>query len=33
MLPAVVNKSLREQFKLELQLESMLAGKLPEKKK
>ena len=33
MLPAVVNKSLREQLKLELQLESMLAGKLPEKKK
>ena len=33
MLPSQVNKSLREQLKLELQLESMLAGKLPEKKK
>ena len=33
MLPSSVNKSLREQLKLELQLETMLAGKLPEKKR
>ena len=30
-LPAVVQKSLREGLKLGLQLESMLAGKMPEK--
>ena len=30
-LPAVVQKSLRQSLKLELQLESMLAGKAPEK--
>ena len=33
VLPSVVNKALREQLKLELQLETMLAGKLPEKKR
>ena len=33
MLPSVVNKKLREELKLELQLESMLAGKLPDKKR
>ena len=32
MLPSQVNKKLREELKLELQLESMLAGKLPQKK-
>ena len=33
MLPSAVNKSLREQLKVELQLETMLTGKLPKKKK
>ena len=32
-LPAVVQKSLRESLKLEYQLEGLLAGKMPEKKK
>ena len=31
ILPSVVNKALREQLKLELQIESMLEGKMPEK--
>ena len=32
-LPAVVQKSLRESLKLEYQLEGLLAGKMPDKKK
>ena len=31
ILPSVVNKALREQLKLELQIESMLEGKMPER--